>query len=310
VPASDTGAVEMAMWGMLGERPVDVVHFESFGKGWYTDCKTLGLEATGLREIAAEKYGVLPDLGMINPKHDVVFTWNGTTSGVKVPDGAGFIDDAREGLAICDATSAVFAMPIAWDKIDVLTFSWQKVLGGEGAHGMIVLGPRAVQRLESFVPPNRPIPKIFAMTKKGKIDEALFEGNVINTVSMLCVEDYVDALDWVESIGGLDGAIKRSKANLAAMEAFVDARPWISFLAADPAVRSNTSVCLTLDLTPEQVKALAKLLDKEGAAYDIGAYRDAPPGLRVWCGATVETADIVKLTEWIEWAYEEVKAAK
>lgn len=304
VPGSDTGAVEMAMWSLLGARGVDVVHWESFGKGWLTDAVShLALE--GVNEITSE-YGQLPDFGKVNKENDVVFTWNGTTSGVRVPDGADWIADDREGLTICDATSAVFAMNIPWDKIDVLTYSWQKVLGGEAAHGMLVLSPRAVERLESFVPP-RPLPKIFRMTKKGKIDEALFEGSVINTVSMMCVEDYLDALNWCKTIGGLDALVARSQANLAAVDDFVQRNSWAHFLASDPASRSSTSVCLVLDLDKDKVKALTKMLADEGVAFDINSYRDAPAGLRVWCGATVDVEDVRALMEWIEWAYAQVR---
>lgn len=301
VPGSDTGAIEMAMWSMLGPVPVDVCYWESFGKGWLDDIvKQLKLDVP-VRAITAD-YGQLPDLASTSGEHDIVFTWNGTTSGVKVVDGADWIDDARSGLTFCDATSAVFAMEMPWDKLDVTTYSWQKVLGGEAAHGMLILSPRAVARLESFTPP-RPLPKVFRMTKGGKLDEKLFQGAVINTVSMLCVEDYLDALLWVDFSGGLDAVIARSRANLGALEAFVERNEWAHFLAADPAVRSNTSVCLVLDMDKDKVKAMVKLLASEGVAYDIGSYRDAPAGLRIWCGATVDTADVVALAEWIEWAY-------
>lgn len=301
VPGSDTGAIEMAMWSMLGPVPVDVCYWESFGKGWFDDIvKQLKLDVP-VRSITAD-YGQLPDLASTSGEHDIVFTWNGTTSGVKVADGADWIDDARTGLTFCDATSAVFAMEMPWDKLDVTTYSWQKVLGGEAAHGMLILSPRAVARLESFTP-DRPLPKVFRMTKGGKLDEKLFQGAVINTVSMLCVEDYLDALLWVDFSGGLDAVIERSRANLGALEAFVERNEWAHFLAADPAVRSNTSVCLVLDMDKDKVKAMVKLLAAEGVAYDIGSYRDAPPGLRIWCGATVDTADVIALAEWIEWAY-------
>jgi len=305
VPASDTGAMEMVMWSMLGPRPVDVCWWESFGQGWATDIlKELRLEPP-VREISAE-YGSLPDLATVDPAHDVVFTWNGTTSGVCVPPGAEWISDTRTGITICDATSAVFAMDMPWNKIDVLTYSWQKVLGGEAAHGMLVLSPRAVERLESFDPP-RPVPKIFRMTKKGKINEGLFQGSVINTVSMMCVEDYLDALRWVDSIGGLEGTMGRSRSNLAVFEDFVAKNDWIDFLAADPQSRSSTSVCFKFNrLDKDQVKRLTKLLEKEEAAFDIGSYRDAPPGIRVWCGATVEAADLKSFTEWLAWAHEYV----
>ena len=300
VPASDTGAFEAAMWSMLGERPVDVAHWESFGKGWYTDCRD-HLKLEQLREFQAP-YGSLPDLTATNPMHDVVFTWNGTTSGVKVPNGDWIADD-REGLTFVDATSAAFAMQLPWPKIDVATYSWQKVLGGEGGHGMIILSPRAVARLQTFTPPGRPLPKIFRMTKKQVLDEGLFQGSTINTPSLLCVEDYIDALDWAESIGGLETLIQRSNANFKAVEDFVNDKDWIDFLAKSPENRSNTSVCLTLPgLESAQIKKMTGLLEKEGVAYDIGAYRDAPPGLRVWCGATVEEEDVAALMPWLEWA--------
>ena len=304
VPASDTGAVEMALWSLLGARPVDVCSWESFGAGWHSDItKQLKLE---VNHISAD-YGQLPDLSQTNSDHDIVFTWNGTTSGVKVDNGD-WISDERQGLTICDATSAVFAMEMPWQKLDVVTFSWQKVLGGEGAHGVLILSPRAVERLESYTP-DWPLPKIFRLTKGGKLIDGIFKGATINTPSMLAVADYQDALDWVRSIGGVKQTIATSNASLKVIEDFVDSRDWIQFLAADSKVRSNTSVCLTLDLESDQVKALIKLLDSEGVAYDIGAYRDAPAGLRLWAGATVSTADLEALLPWIEWAYHEVKAS-
>jgi len=302
VPASDTGAVEMALWSLLGPRPVDVFAWESFGNGWLVDVtKQLRLEQ--VRTFTAD-YGQLPDLHQANPAHDIVFTWNGTTSGVKVPNGD-WINAGREGLTICDATSAVFAMDLPWDKLDVATYSWQKVLGGEGAHGMLILSPRAVERLESYTP-QWPLPKIFRLTKGGKLIDGIFRGATINTPSMLCVADYLDALEWVRSIGGLSAAIERSQSNLAVIEEFVDRHDWIHFLARDRAQRSNTSVCLTVDLADDKVKAMTALLDREGVAHDIGAYRDAPAGLRIWCGATIETSDIQKLMPWLEWAHGQV----
>ena len=299
VPASDTGAFEMVMWTMLGARDIDVFCWESFGKGWLNDIvNDLKLQNVNRYE---SDYGLLPDLSSANGENDIVFTWNGTTSGVKVPNGD-WIPDDRQGLTFCDATSAVFAMEMPWSKLDVTTFSWQKVLGGEGAHGMIILSPRAVERLESYTP-SWPLPKIFKLTKKGKLIDGIFRGETINTPSMLCVADYLDALAWIDSIGGLSGAIARSEANLAVVEEFVDKTPWLSFLAQDPTTVSNTSVCLSVDANPEQVKEIVKLLDTEQVAFDIGAYRDAPPGLRVWCGATIEKQDITALVEWLEWAY-------
>ena len=311
VPASDTGAVEMALWSMLGPRPVTMLTWESFGEGWVTDVvKQLRLPAT----VVTAPYGELPDLSTADPSTDVVFTWNGTTSGVRVPDG-GWIRDDRDGLTISDATSGVFAARMPWQKLDVLTYSWQKVLGGEGAHGVLVLGPRAVERLESYAPP-WPLPKIFRLAKGGKLIEGIFEGETINTPSMLCVEDYIDALEWAADLGGLDGLIARSDANAAALGAWVERAPWIDHLALDPATRSTTSVCLRIvdpavtSLDPEAQAAIPKriaaLLEDEGVAFDVNGYRDAPPGLRIWCGATVDTADIEALCPWLDWAYGEV----
>jgi len=305
VPASDTGAVEMALWSLLGARPVDVFAWESFGKGWLVDV-TQQLKLEDVRLFTAD-YGELPDLSQADPAHDVVFTWNGTTSGVRVPDG-GWISPDREGLTICDATSAVFAMDLPWDRLDVVTYSWQKVLGGEGAHGVLILSPRAVARLESYTPP-WPLPKIFRLTKGGKLIESVFKGATINTPSMLCVADYLDSLGWLRSIGGVAEGIRRCDANLAVIEAFVAVHDWIHFLAREPSQRSNTSVCLTVDLPDEQVKAMTALLAEQGVAYDIGAYRDAPAGLRIWCGATVEEADVARLMPWLEWAHEQASGA-
>ena len=310
VPASDTGAVEMAMWSLLGARPVTMLAWESFGSGWVTDvAKQLKLDAT----VMNADYGQIPDLAAVDFASDVVFTWNGTTAGVRVPN-ADWIAADREGLTICDATSAAFAMDLAWDKLDVTTFSWQKVLGGEAAHGMLILSPRAVERLESYTPP-WPMPKIFRMTKGGKLIEGIFKGETINTPSMLAVEDYLLALAWARSVGGLKGLIARADANTKAIADFVEMRDWIDFLAHDPATLSNTSVCLKF--TDARIKdgaafakAVAKRLDAEGVAYDIGAYRDAPPGLRIWCGGTVETADVEALMPWLDWAFEAEIAAQ
>ncbi|CAM9670769.1 unnamed protein product, partial [Scytosiphon promiscuus] len=305
VPASDTGAYEMAMWSMLGPRDIDSCHWESFGKGWHGDAMThLGLKDRVTEHTA--DYGHLPDLTQTNPDSDILFTWNGTTSGVKVPNGD-WISDDRKGLTFNDCTSAAFAMDIPWNKCDVSTYSWQKVLGGEGAHGVLVLSPRAVERLESFTP-DRPLPKIFRMVKKGKVDRSIFDGSTINTPSMLCVEDYIDALQWCDTVGGLNGLIKRSEANARVINKFCGERDWIRNLAQDPATASNTSVCLTLDLEKDQVKNMVGLLETEGVAFDVGSYRDAPAGLRIWCGATVEKEDVEALMPWLEWAYTEAKS--
>lgn len=315
VPASDTGAVEMALWSLLGPRDVDILAWESFGQGWVTDIvKQLKLQ--GARTINAT-YGSLPDLGAVDFGHDVVFTWNGTTSGVCVPNGDWIAAD-REGLTICDATSAVFAYDLPWDKLDVTTYSWQKVLGGEAAHGMLVLSPRAVARLESYQP-SWPLPKLFRMTKGGKLDEALFGGATINTPSMLCVEDALDALQWVSSIGGLAEMVARAQRNLGVLETWVAATPWVDFLAEDKASRSHTSVCLkivdpwftTLDAGAQSAaaKKISAELETEGVGFDVDGYRDAPPGLRIWCGGTVEEADLAALTPWLDWAFETVKTS-
>lgn len=314
VPASDTGAVEMALWSLLGERGVDMLAWESFGEGWVTDVQKQ-LKLADVRVFTAP-YGKLPDLGQADFSRDVVFTWNGTTSGARVPNGDWIAAD-RQGLTICDATSAVFAMDMPWDKLDVVTWSWQKVLGGEAAHGMLVLSPRAVQRLESYKPA-WPLPKIFRMTKGGKLIEGIFKAETINTPSMLAVEDQIDALRWAEAIGGLPALVKRSEANLKALAGWVGNSAWAAFLAEDPRVRSCTSICLVIkaplfaklsaDDQAAFAKKIATILDKEGVAYDLGAYRDAPAGLRVWGGATVETADIETLLSWLDWAYAQAEA--
>jgi phosphoserine aminotransferase len=310
VPASDTGAYEMAMWNMLGARDVDICHWESFGKGWFGDAVShLKLKDTvQVNEITAD-YGDLPDLTKTNSDNDICFTFNGTTSGVRVPDGCDWIADDRKGLTLCDATSACFAMDMPWDKLDVTTYSWQKVLGGEGGHGVLILSPRAVERLETYTPENRPLPKIFRLTAKGKLAAGIFRGETINTPSMLAVEDYIDALTWAESVGGVAGLKQLSLDNLGVLEGFVAENEWISFLAKDPATRSSTSVCLTLDLSAAQIKAFVSMLDKEGVALDIGGYRDAPPSIRIWCGSTIEKADLEALMPWLKWAYEEAKKA-
>jgi phosphoserine aminotransferase len=305
VPASDTGAVEMAMWTMLGQRPVEMVAWESFGEGWVTDAvKQLKLDA----RVHRAEYGRIVDMRALDYDRDVVFTWNGTTSGVRVPSGD-VIPADRKGLTICDATSAAFAQDLPWDKLDVTTFSWQKVMGGEAAHGVLVLGPRAVERLESYVP-DRPLPKIFRLTSKGKLIEGIFEGETINTPSMLCVEDWIVAMEWGRSLGGLRALIARAEANAKAVWDFCDARDWIANLAEDPKTRSNTSVCLKF--TDPRIadgagfaKAIAKRLEQAGAALDVGAYRDAPPGLRIWCGSTVELADVEAMLPWLDWAFHE-----
>lgn len=315
VPASDTGAVEMAMWSLLGARPVTMLAWESFGEGWVGDV----VKELKLKDVTTLKapYGELPDLSKVDSDTDIVFTWNGTTSGVRVPD-ADWIKAGRKGLTICDATSAAFAQRLDFSKLDVVTFSWQKALGGEAAHGMIVLSPRAVERLESYKPA-WPLPKIFRLTKGGKLNAGIFEGETINTPSMLAVEDYLDTLQWAKSAGGLDALVARADANAKALWGWMARTPWVENLARDPATRSNTSVCLKIadpavaNLPAEAqwafVKDLVALLEKEGVAYDIATHRDAPPGLRIWCGATVETADIEVLTEWLDWAFAKTKAA-
>jgi phosphoserine aminotransferase len=311
VPASDTGAVEMALWSMLGARPVTVLAWESFGEGWVTDVvKQLKLDAN----VVKAPYGELPDLSQVDPVHDVIFTWNGTTSGVRVPDGDWIADD-REGLTFADATSGAFAQDLPWEKLDVTTFSWQKALGGEGGHGMLILGPRAVARLESYTPA-WPLPKIFRMTKAGKLIEGIFKGDTINTPSMLAVEDYIFCLEWALGLGGLPALVQRADANAAALGAWVEATGWIDHLARDPVTRSNTSVCLKFadgavegdaEAQAALVKKMASLLEAEGAAYDIASYRDAPPGLRIWCGATIETDDLEALFPWLDWAFAEAR---
>lgn len=304
VPASDTGAVEMALWSLLGACGVDLLAWESFGKGWVTDV-TKQLNLQDCRILEAD-YGALPDLTSVDFDRDVVFTWNGTTSGVCVPSGD-WISDDRAGLTICDATSAAFAMPLPWQKLDVTTWSWQKALGGEGAHGMLVLSPRAVQRLESYTP-SWPLPKIFRLTKSGKLIEGVFKGETINTPSMLCVEDVLDSIEWLRVQGGHVAAITRSRECLAAVSAWVDDRPWVENLAIDPATRSSTSICLRLNGIPDDgPKRLAKLLEEEGVAFDINGYRDAPPGLRLWGGPTILPEDMKALLPWIDWAYEQVR---
>ena len=315
VPASDTGAIEMALWSLLGPRPVTMLAWESFGEGWVRDV-TRQLKLKDVTVLHAP-YGALPDLGAVDPEGDIVFTWNGTTSGARVPN-ADWIAADRAGLTICDATSAAFAQELDWQKLDAATFSWQKVLGGEAAHGMLILSPRAVARLESYTPP-WPMPKIFRMTNGGKLNEGIFVGETVNTPSMLCVEDYLDALQWAKSIGGLKALQARADANAKVIADWVARTPWIDFLTPDPTLRSNTSVCLSVvdptvtrlpvDAQAEFAKGIAAVLDKEGVAYDIGAYRDAPPGLRIWCGSTVERSDLEALTLWLDWAYAKTKAA-
>ena len=315
VPASDTGAVEMALWSLLGARPVTTIAWESFGEGWVSDI----VKELKLKDVTKLKaaYGEIPDLSTVDPKSDVVFTWNGTTSGVRVPN-ADWIAADREGLTICDATSAAFAQKLDWAKLDVVTFSWQKALGGEAAHGMLVLSPRAVERLESYTPA-WPLPKIFRMTKGGKIMEGIFQGETINTPSMLCVEDYLDALGWAKSVGGLNALVARADANTKVLADWKARTPWVDFLAVDAAIRSNTSVCmkvidpaitaLSADAQADFAKKLVAMVEKEAAGYDFAHYRDAPPGLRIWCGATVEASDVEILTHWIDWAFAEMKAS-
>src|SRR5246127_4360398 len=314
VPASDTGAVEMSLWSLLGARPVTMIAWESFGEGWVSDI-VKELKLKDVTKLHAG-YGEIPDLSKVDSNSDIVFTWNGTTSGVRVPD-ANWIKADRQGLTICDATSAAFAQPLDWAKLDVVTFSWQKALGGEAAHGMLVLSPRAVERLETYKPA-WPLPKIFRMTKDGKLNEGIFEGETINTPSMLCVEDYLDALNWGKSVGGLAGLMARADANTKVLADWKAKTPWIDFLAKDPAIRSNTSVCmkvidpaitaLAADAQADFAKKLVALVEKEGAGYDFAHYRDAPAGLRIWCGATVETKDVASLTQWIDWAFAETKS--
>ena len=315
VPASDTGAVEMALWSLLGPRPVTTIAWESFGEGWVSDI-VKDLKLKDVVKLHAD-YGEIPDLSKADRNSDIVFTWNGTTSGVRVPN-ADWIKADREGLTICDATSAAFAQPLDWPKLDVVTFSWQKALGGEAAHGMLILSPRAVARLESYTPP-WPLPKIFRMTKGGKLNAGIFEGETINTPSMLCVEDYLDALNWAKSVGGLKALIARADANTKVLADWKAKTPWVDFLAADPAIRSNTSVCLKVidpaitalsaDAQADFAKKLVAAVEKEGAGYDFAHYRDAPAGLRIWCGATVEARDVEILTQWIDWAFAETKAS-
>jgi phosphoserine aminotransferase len=315
VPASDTGAVEMALWSLLGARPVTMLTWESFGEGWVTDVE----KQLKLKDLAVVKapYGELPDLSKVDPATDIVFTWNGTTSGVRVPN-ADWIAADRQGLTICDATSGAFAQQLDWPKLDVATFSWQKALGGEAGHGMLILSPRAVERLESYKPP-WPLPKIFRLTKGGKLNQGIFDGETINTPSMLCVEDYLDTLAWAKSIGGLPALIARADANAKAIADWVAVTPWVEHLASDPATRSNTSVCLkvvdpaitalAVDAQAAFAKSLVAVVEKEGVGYDLGHYRDAPPGLRVWCGATVEASDVAALTQWLDWAFAKTKDA-